>query len=64
MMGPKQEAQAAQHDIEPRLQILQVLADGGPPDVQLQFGRRHAAGLDDRTKDPEQAHVDVANLSQ
>ncbi|MDR9125947.1 hypothetical protein FEP35_00001 [Burkholderia multivorans] len=65
--GRQREAGAAppaQHEPEPRLEILHVPADRRDADIQFQFGRRHSAALDDALEDPQQPQIHVAELPE
>ena len=54
----------AQHHAQAFFQVLDVAADGGHGNVQLQFGRRHAAAVGHGLEDAQQAQVDVTHLAQ
>jgi hypothetical protein len=57
-------ATPAQREAEPRFQILHMAAHGGGADVQLELGRGHAAAIDHRLEDAQQAQVHVGQLAQ
>ncbi len=57
-------AAPAQREAEPGFEILEVAADGGGADVELQLGRSQPAAFGHGLEHPQQAQIHVAHLPE